>query len=166
MTRHRILRRPGFTAVACWALLLGSAQAAGPKKPPPDPALLAAAAPRPADDRLYQALGTRPGIERLIEDFHERLLRDERTRPFFEDADHANLKRRLVEQLCVVSGGPCTYEGKDMVAAHEGVDINKADFNALVEVLQQSMRAREIPFGVQNRLLARLAPMHREVINK
>jgi hemoglobin len=35
----------------------------------------------------------------------------------------------------------------------------------LVEVLQQAMDAQGIAFGVQNRLLARLAPMHRDIVN-
>jgi hemoglobin len=34
-----------------------------------------------------------------------------------------------------------------------------------VEVLQDTMDAQGIPFRDQNRLLARLAPMHREIIN-
>lgn len=128
--------------------------------------LAAAAAPRGNDPALYQALGGRYGIDRLVDDFVQRLLRDPRMRPFFEEADLPNLRLRLAEQFCVVAGGPCTYGGKDMKKVHEGVDIDKADFNALVEVLQQSMDARGIPFAAQNRLLARLAPMHREVINQ
>jgi hemoglobin len=44
------------------------------------------------------------------------------------------------------------------------MDINKGHFNALVEVLQVSMDAQGIPFAQQNRLLALLAPMHRDVI--
>ena len=39
-----------------------------------------------------------------------------------------------------------------------------ADFNALVEVLQAAMDAQGIPYAAQNRLLALLAPMHRDVI--
>ena len=35
-----------------------------------------------------------------------------------------------------------------------------ADFNALVEVLQQSLRVRAIPLGNASRLLTRLAPMY------
>ena len=128
--------------------------------------LAAAAAPRGSDPALYRALGGRYGIDRLVDDFVQRLLRDSRMRPFFEDADLPNLRLRLAEQFCVVAGGPCTYGGKDMKKVHEGVDIDKADFNALVEVLQQSMDARGIPFSAQNRLLAKLAPMHREVINR
>ncbi len=34
----------------------------------------------------------------------------------------------------------------------------------LLEVLQVAMDARNIPFATQNQLLARLAPMHRDVI--
>jgi hemoglobin len=44
------------------------------------------------------------------------------------------------------------------------MDIKRSDFNALVEVLQISMNRRGIAFGAQNRLLALLAPMHREII--
>ena len=52
-----------------------------------------------------------------------------------------------------------------MAEAHGALTISKADFNALVEVLQLSMDAKGIPFGAQNRMLARLAPMHRDIIN-
>jgi hemoglobin len=45
------------------------------------------------------------------------------------------------------------------------MDISKGDFNALVEVLQASMDAQGVPFATQNQLLARLAPMHREIVN-
>ena len=71
----------------------------------------------------------------------------------------------LAQQFCVVSGGGCTYTGLPMKKAHENIDVAKGDFNALVEVLQASMSARGVPFSTQNQLLARLAPMHREIVN-
>jgi hemoglobin len=64
-----------------------------------------------------------------------------------------------------VSGGPCRRKGPDMKQAHAGMDINKNNFNALVEVLQQAMEAQGIAFTTQNKLLAKLAPMHRDIIN-
>jgi hemoglobin len=85
--------------------------------------------------------------------------------PFFKEVDQARLKAELVTQFCQVSGGPCTRSGKDMKRVHAGFDIDRASFNALVEVLQQAMDAQGIAFGVQNRLLARLAPMHRDIVN-
>ena len=74
------------------------------------------------------------------------------------------LQEQLVDKFCLVSGGPCKYQGADMKSAHAGMEINKAQFNALVEVLQVAMDARNIPFATQTQLLARLAPMHRDVI--
>jgi hemoglobin len=117
-----------------------------------------------ADDALYQSLGQKPGLTALMDDFMVRLMADPRMQPFFKDTNQAQFKSQLVDQLCQVAGGPCQYKGPDMKTAHGEMDITKSHFNALVEVLQQSMNARNIPFSVQNKLLAQLAPMHRDVI--
>ena len=117
------------------------------------------------DDTLYQQLGAQPGLTKLMDDFMTRLLADPRMNPFFKDVDHKHVKEELVIQFCQVSGGPCQRRGPDMKKAHAGMDITKSNFNALVEVLQQSMDAQGIAFGTQNKLLAKLAPMHREIIN-
>ncbi len=118
------------------------------------------------DDTLYRQLGGQPGLTRLTDDFMQRLLADPRMNPFFKDTDQKEFKAQLADQFCEVSGGPCKFKGKDMKTVHDGQDITKSNFNALVEVLQQSMDAQGIPFGAQNRLLAKLAPMHREIVNK
>ena len=117
------------------------------------------------NDSLYRQLGGQPGLVKLMDDFMVRLLADARMNPFFRDVDQKHVKEQLVAQFCQVSGGPCKLEGPDMKKAHDGMDITKRDFNALVEVLQQSMDAQDINFGTQNKLLAKLAPMHREIIN-
>ena len=120
---------------------------------------------RPVNDALYQSLGGQSGLNKLIDDFMLRLLADPRMNPFFKDVDQAHVKAQLVAQFCEVTGGPCKLKGPDMKKVHSGFDINKANFNALVEVLQQSMDAQGIAFSAQNRLLAQLAPMHRDIIN-
>ena len=116
------------------------------------------------DNSLYLALGEQAGITQLSHDFVTRLVADKRLAPFFEKTNLPNFKLQLADQFCAVSGGPCVYKGADMKSSHANFDIAKTDFNALVEVLQHSMDARGISFRVQNRLLALLAPMHREVI--
>lgn len=115
---------------------------------------------------LYQALGEKPGITRLVDDFVNRVVKDPRIGGHFKDTKPAALKESLTDQFCQLSGGPCKYEGADMKSAHADMDINKGHFNALVEVLQSAMDAQGIPFAQQNRLLALLAPMHRDVITK
>lgn len=125
---------------------------------------MAQSAAHKQNDTLYQALGAKSGLEALMEVFVQALKADSRIGAQFKDTNAKYLQEQLVDQFCVVSGGPCKYQGADMKAAHAGMEINKAQFNALVEVLQGAMDARGIPFTTQNQLLARLAPMHRDVI--
>jgi hemoglobin len=135
---------------ACFAITNASAQSTAPTIA--------------KDDSLYQALGQKAGITQLSDDFVTRLVANARMKPFFEKTNLPHFKLQLADQICVVSGGPCVYKGADMKSAHANFDIAKADFNVLVEVLQQSMTSKGISFREQNRLLALLAPMHREVI--
>lgn len=124
----------------------------------------AAQAPPATDDALYRALGEKPGITALMNDTVERLFADPQIGRFFTKTKPANLKEQLRDQVCFLSGGPCKYEGDTMKAVHAELGIRKSDFNRMVEVLQAAMDARSIPFAAQNRLLALLAPMHRDII--
>ncbi|MBI5255502.1 MAG: group 1 truncated hemoglobin [Burkholderiales bacterium] len=124
----------------------------------------AASAPSTAETETYRAFGEKPGLVRLMDDFMQRLLADERTAAFFREVNQAHVKRELVEQFCALLAGPCRYEGVDMKTIHQDLAIRKREFNALVELLQQAMAAQGVPFAAQNRLLARLAPMHRDII--
>jgi hemoglobin len=130
-------------------------------------ALLGAGSPTwAADDSLYRALGEKAGIASLMADVVSRLKADARIGHYFKDTKVAGLAESLTDQICKLSGGPCEYEGAPMGKSHRDLEIDRAAFNALVEVLQVSMDASGIPFGMQNRLLALLAPMHREIVTR
>lgn len=120
--------------------------------------------PQPADDGLYRALGGQPGIDALVGAFHTRLLADARVAPFFEGSDAQRFKTELALEFCQVSGGPCS-RARNHRRLHSGMDITRAHFNAVVEVLQHTLDVQGVPFGVQGRLLAVLAPMHRDIVN-
>ncbi|MFK2902365.1 group 1 truncated hemoglobin [Dyella ginsengisoli] len=125
--------------------------------------------PAPRDASLkpvFDDFGGKAGLVSLMDDFMTNLLADARTRPYFENADQAHIKAELVDQFCVILDGPCTYTGKDMVQAHRNLGIDRAGFYALVEDLQLAMNKHNIPFRSQNKLLGKLAPMHREVVTK
>lgn len=122
--------------------------------------------PALADDGLYRAFGEKAGLRLLVEDLWLRVKADDRLAPFFKETNRDNLVEQLTDQLCAVSGGPCKYEGGKMGPVHEEMNIGRGDFNALVEVLQDAMDARGVPFAAQNRLLAKLAPMHREIVTR
>jgi hemoglobin len=116
-----------------------------------------------ADDSLYREFGEKPGLVKITDDLYDKLLADPRTQTYFENAPIKRIKQKLVEQFCVLLGGPCEYTGRTMKRTHEGQDIDRAAFNALVEDLQDSMDKNGVPFHAQNKLLAKLAPMYRDV---
>ncbi len=126
----------------------------------------AVAGAAPADDELYQALGGEEGVRRLTAELVQRVYADDRISPLFKETNPKFLAEQLRKQFCELSGGPCRYDGETMAKSHATLGITKADFHALVEDLQLAMAAQDIPFRTQNRLLALLAPMHRDIVTR
>ncbi|HWU77195.1 MAG TPA: group 1 truncated hemoglobin [Rhodanobacter sp.] len=134
---------------------------------PQQSAAMAASAPRdPSLKPVFEEFGGKPGLVTLMNDFMDNLMADPRTHSYFVDTDRTHIKAELVDQFCVILDGPCTYTGKDMVKVHRALGINRAAFNALVEDLQTAMDKNHVPFRAQNKLLAKLAPMHTAVITR
>ena len=128
--------------------------------------LASACATTPTTNTMYRGLGESGGIDRIVETFMSLLLADVRVGNSLKDADIPHLKEKLAEQFCYLSGGPCTYRGKSMVDIHDGLNITSGQFYALVEDLQIAMQRNGVATPIQNQLLAKLAPMHRDVVTK
>lgn len=130
---------------------------------------LAAALFQPVAGRassLYDDLGAKEGVAKLVAEATAIFTSDPRIAPIFEESNMDRIREKLAEQICNVTDGGCAYTGHDMRAAHRGLHLQTRHFNFLVEDLQQAMDHLAIPFPTQNRLLARLAPMHREIVSK
>jgi hemoglobin len=122
--------------------------------------------PVAADDSLYRAFGARDGLVKIVDEATARWLADDRIKDTFDDINIPRFKGLLVDQLCELTGGPCKYRGRDMYQSHKGLHLNEAEFNALVEGLQDAMDKYDVPNWSQNRLLALLAPMERDVVTR
>ena len=125
--------------------------------------------PSAADLAAFEAFGGTAGMARVARDLMAALMSDPRTRAPFAKLSQARrdqIEARLADQFCEVLGGPCSYRGPKMKNIHRGLGFTMADFTALVEDLQAAMDRQRIPFDAQNRLLAKLAPMHRDIVEK
>ncbi|PPU76213.1 MULTISPECIES: group I truncated hemoglobin [Xanthomonas] len=127
--------------------------------------LLGACATTRAQPTLYDELGGQAGVEALVETMLSRIADDQRIVGTFARVNIVMLNARLVQKFCHVADGPCPDTAKSMQQAHAHLAIREADFNALVEDLNWAMDQRKIPRRTQNRLLARLAAMHGEIVN-
>lgn len=115
---------------------------------------------------MWRAFHQQQGVDRVVDDFVDRLVVDKRIADIFRGQDIVRLRRTLKEQFCYILNGGCDYTGRTMTAAHYAMGIQTKDFNALVEDLQAAMRAEKIAFRAQNRLLAKLAPMQRTTVGQ
>ncbi|MDP3740283.1 MAG: group 1 truncated hemoglobin [Hyphomonadaceae bacterium] len=113
---------------------------------------------------MLEAFHGREGISRIVDDLVEQVQKDPRTIEVFRASDFVRLRRTLKEQFCYILNGGCSYTGRDMVKVHEDHGVVASEFNALVELLQDAMDREGVSFGAQNKFLAKLAPMKREVV--
>jgi hemoglobin len=117
-------------------------------------------------DAMARAFGGQEGIRRIVDDFVARNFADPAIGEIFANHDRARLKRTLFEQFCFILNAGCDYTGRDMRASHKDMGVQQADMNRLVENLQGAMRAQKVSFAAQNRFLAKLAPMRRDVVER
>ncbi len=130
-------------------------------------ALLAACSGMPSappQTSLYERLGGKPAIQAVVDDFIGNVAADNRINGFFAHANIPRLNAMLVNQICEASGGPCKYEGRSMKAAHAGMGIADAHFNALVDDLVKSLNKFKVPEKEKNELLAALASMKGDIV--
>jgi hemoglobin len=72
----------------------------------------------------------------------------------------------LTEQICMASGGPCKYTGKDMKTAHTGMKITDDEFNAHVEDLKKSLDKFKVGAQEQTDLIGALGPMKPDIVGQ
>lgn len=115
---------------------------------------------------LYDRLGGKSGINAVVDDFVANVLADSKINKYFAKTDAAKFKGLLVDQICEASGGPCKYTGKTMKAAHQGMGITGADFNALIQDLVASLNKHKVGPAEQYELIATLAKMSPDIVEK
>ena len=118
-----------------------------------------------ADARYYDAFGKRPGLNAVVGDMLKNVLADDRIKAYFTNANIPVLHASLVNQFCMLEGGPCQFN-ENMQKIHQSLGITQAAFNALAEDLQKAMRENNIPLAAQNNLLSKLAPMEQVIVTK
>lgn len=115
---------------------------------------------------LYEQIGGRPVLEKIMKDSVALFKTDPRIAKFFEETDSEVLVYHLTEQVCYLAGGGCEYLGRSMEESHKGMGVKDADFVALVEDFQVAVRKAGLTFEQENKLVALLAPMRPAIVNQ
>ena len=114
---------------------------------------------------LYQRLGGADGIARIVDDFVAAHLENPTIKSRFEyikDIEHA--KRMAREFFSAGAGGPDPYTGKDMLAAHQGMNISEQEYMAAMDDIIGAMNKQKITEDAKNDVIAILYSLKGNII--
>jgi len=113
---------------------------------------------------LYERLGGMEAIAAVVEDFRDRVAKDNRINQKFARTDLARLRKMLIDQVCEAAGGPCTYTGRSMKDAHAGMKVTNGEFDALVQDLVTTMSHFKVAKKEQDEILGVLGPLQGDIV--
>jgi hemoglobin len=123
----------------------------------------------PAEKSLYQRLGGKEGLSKIVDSFLKAILADTKIKARFAKTKGPKLdkfKQALVDQLCTLTGGTpteCDYK-KDMQEVHKGMRIREEEWNAFVADLKLALDEHKVQESAQTDLLALLGPLHDPIV--
>lgn len=132
---------------------------AGPEDAaPPEP-------PKPKS--LYERLGGKEAIAKVVDSFIKNVAGNDATKKRFAKLPKERIEKfreNLIAQICKESGGDCEYKGKPMKEAHKGMKITEVEWNATVAALKAALDEHKVGDNEQNDLIAAIAPMKDDIV--
>ncbi len=113
---------------------------------------------------LYERLGGMESITAVVEDFRDRVAKDDRINQKFAKTDLVRLRKMLIDQVCEAAGGPCKYTGRSMKEAHAGMKVTSGEFDALVQDLVATLNHFKVGKNEQDEILGVLGPLKTDIV--
>lgn len=131
--------------------------------------LVALSATSSAQESLYKRLGGFDAIAAVTDEFITRLATDKELSRFFTGLSNdskGKIRNHIVDQLCMVTGGPCNYTGRDMKTTHTGLGITEKDWGTMLILFIQTLNKFKVPKKEQDELLAIIATTKKDIVEK
>ena len=113
---------------------------------------------------LYETLGAETGIRTAVDQFYERVVADPRLAAYFQGVDMIGLRRHQVAMLSAATGGPKSYTGQEMAAAHAARAIDNAAFDRVVGHLQDTLVSLGVDEQTIAAVLGALSPLRSDIV--
>jgi hemoglobin len=92
---------------------------------------------------LFERIGGEGAVLAAVELLYEKILGDEKLRPFFDGLDIDAQVKKQVSFMTLAFGGPPGYSGKDLRTAHASLvsrGLTDEHFNAVATHLEASLK--------------------------
>ena len=118
---------------------------------------------------LYHRLGGYDAIAAVTDDFVGRLGADPQLKRFFTGLSvdsQKRLRQHVVDFLCVATGGPCVYTGRDMKTAHTGLGITEDDWSSAVKHLVATLDKFKVPEKEKGEVLGAISGLKGQIVRQ
>lgn len=114
---------------------------------------------------LYERLGASEGIRKLVDDVVAAHLGNPLIQTRFVNVkDIDRLKKVVHEFFCAGSGGPQPYTGKDMRAAHQGMNVSEQEYLAVMDDVVGALDKNGLDEETKKDVIAILYSLKGEII--
>ena len=122
-----------------------------------------------AQESLYKRLGGYDAIAAVTDDFIVRLATNTQLSRFFvglSDDSKMKVRDHIIELVCMKTGGPCGYTGRDMKTAHKGLGITESDWSVMSDLFVQTLNKFNVQKKEQDELLAIVSSVKGDIVEK
>lgn len=115
-------------------------------------------------ETLYQRLGGAERIAAIVEESIDRHAVNPVLAPRFRGKDLPHLKRLGTQFFCAGIGGPQQYEGRDLRAAHAGMNVSEQEFLETVDDIVAALESHGVAQAETGEVVAILYSLKGDVL--
>ena len=113
---------------------------------------------------LFERLGGNEGITQIANDVVDNHLANKAIANRFAESDIPGLKHAAATFFITGTGGDNVYKGKDMLAAHKGMNISALEFMAVLDDALAALEKNNIGQREQEEVLFVLYSMRSQIV--
>lgn len=117
----------------------------------------------------YDQVGGAPAMEKAVQIFYRKILKDQSIKHFFNDIDMNLQIKKQKAFFTLLFGGPNEYTGKDLRTGHAHLvarGLNDAHFDAVVGHLKSTLEELAIPETILTDIYAKAEAARAAVLGR
>ncbi len=118
-----------------------------------------------SEGTLYERLGGEEKIRKIAGDIFDNHLNNDAVNVRYADSNRDEVVRIVTEFICMGTGGPQEYTGKDMLSAHRGMNINEQEYMAVVDDIMAALASNGVGEREQQEMLAIAYSLKGEILH-
>jgi hemoglobin len=113
---------------------------------------------------LYEILGGKENIAKVVKDFYDRVLADDSLNFLFKNTDMDKQRAHMTAFLVFALGGPNQYSGRTIKESHEGLNITSEQFDKVAFHMIETLKSFNVAQEHIDAVIAKIAPLKEQVV--